>query len=291
MILDAQFQENKAFFEMGFGEVHNISDGGYERGYEEARKEIAPEVDLQGELLAQVADALVGKATGYERGKKEGFDDALSQRTDLVATENGTYEPSEGSTGFKSVNVVVTGKLAQVIDRTVTEITAEDLRGVSKIGERVFWGCTSLQSVEIPEGVTSIGTQSFYDCTLLKSANIPESVTSFGTTVFQGCSSLVSINIPSGVKKIDSNVFTNCSSLPSIEIPASVTNIGYAAFSGCTALKTVILKSATPPTVNSNSFNKVPTDCIFTVPYGSGDAYKSATNWSAHADKIVEGDV
>lgn len=209
-------------------------------------------------------------------------------------TENGVYRADSGYTGLGTVTVAVpevVNKLPQVVDKTVTEITEADLQGVTKIGERVFWGCTSLQSVEIPEGVTSIGDQVFYDCTSLKSVNIPESATSFGTTIFQGCSSLVNINIPSGVKSIGSNVFTNCSSLPSIQIPASVTSIGYAAFSGCTALKSVILKSATPPTVNSNSFNKVPSDCVFTVPFGCGDAYKSATNWSAYADKIVEGDV
>jgi hypothetical protein len=206
-------------------------------------------------------------------------------------------------------------KIKAIIDRSVTEITAEDLQGatsigagafyeckkltyvnipdgVKTIGERAFWYCTSLPSIEIPEGVKSIGNQAFYYCSSLESANIPESVTSIGTTAFQGCSSLVSVNIPTGIKEIVSNVFTNCSSLPSIEIPASVTSIGYYAFGGCTSLKNVILKSATPPTMNnSNSFSQVPSDCVFIVPYGCGEAYKAATNWSKYSDQIVEGDV
>ncbi len=107
MYLDFEFEELDNSFELEFEQVTEVSDGGFELGYEEAQKEIAPEVDLQGDLLEQVATALETKVSGYERGKKEGFAEALDKRTDLVATANGEYTPSEDSTGFKSVNVNV----------------------------------------------------------------------------------------------------------------------------------------------------------------------------------------
>lgn len=35
MILEVTFEEQSASFDMQFGEINNVSDGGYERGYAE----------------------------------------------------------------------------------------------------------------------------------------------------------------------------------------------------------------------------------------------------------------
>ena len=43
----------------------------------------------------------------------------------------------------------------------------------------------------------------------------------------------------------------------------------------------------TPPTLVSKNAISTATTTIH-VPIGSGSTYKSATNWSEHADKIVE---
>lgn len=66
MILDIQFTENNQLFNTTFGEVHNVSDGGYERGYEK----------------------------GYEEGFDDGFDDAYreEQEKSVDITENCTTE-------------------------------------------------------------------------------------------------------------------------------------------------------------------------------------------------------
>ena len=54
---------------------------------------------------------------------------------------------------------------------------------VTSIGEKAFYECTSLTSVEIPSSVTSIGKYAFSGCTSLTSVEIPSSVTSIGSYV------------------------------------------------------------------------------------------------------------
>jgi len=110
---------------------------------------------------------------------------------------------------------------------------AEIPPSITSIGNKAFYGCTSLASVSIPDSVTSIGTGAFYGCTSLASVSIPDSVTSIGNSAFYGCTSLASVSIPDSVTSIDSSAFRDCTSLASVSIPPSVTFIGVAAFWDC----------------------------------------------------------
>ncbi len=110
---------------------------------------------------------------------------------------------------------------------------------MTKIEERVFSGCSSLESAEIPESVTSIGFYTFEGCGSLKSIKIPNSVTNIDGGAFYGCGSLVSIEIPEGVTSIGYEVFEGCGSLKSIKIPDSVTKIEIRAFYGCDSLESI----------------------------------------------------
>lgn len=71
-----------------------------------------------------------------------------------------------GSTGGGSTGGV--NKLAQVADRTVTELTEADLQGATKIGSYAFRYCSSLTSVVIPASVKRIDEYSFTGSTSLK---------------------------------------------------------------------------------------------------------------------------
>ena len=107
---------------------------------------------------------------------------------------------------------------------------------VTSIGYRVFYGCTSLASITIPDSVTSIGSSAFLDCSSMTDIDIPDGVTSIGESVFFNCSSLTSINIPDGVTSIGDYAFSSCSSLTSINIPDGVTSIGEGAFQNCSSM-------------------------------------------------------
>ena len=89
---------------------------------------------------------------------------------------------------------------------------------VIRIGRHAFQGCTSLESVTIPNTITNIRDKAFYSCTGLTAVNIPNSVTDLEYDAFRDCSSLVSVTIGSGVKSIGSTVFSGCTSLTSVTI-------------------------------------------------------------------------
>ena len=57
----------------------------------------------------------------------------------------------------------------------------------------IFYGCSSLTSITIPNSVTSLGDRCFENCSSLTAITIPNSVTSLGWGCFSGCSSLTAI--------------------------------------------------------------------------------------------------
>ena len=105
--------------------------------------------------------------------------------------------------------------------------------GVKVIGDRAFWICDSLRSINIPNSVTTIGNWAFYGCKALTNINIPNSVKNIEYSAFMSCSSLANINIPNSVTTIRGGTFMDCNSLTRINIPNSVKFIGDGAFKGC----------------------------------------------------------
>ena len=149
-----------------------------------------------------------------------------------------------------------------------TKLTIGD--NITRIGDSVFEGCSSLTSVTIGNSVTSIGNLAFYSCSSLQafygkyassdnrclvvdgvldtfapsgltSYTIPDCVTSIGKYAFSDCSSLTSVTIPDSVTSIGRSAFSDCSSLTSVTIGNSVTSIGNLAFYSCSSLTSVTI--------------------------------------------------
>ena len=112
---------------------------------------------------------------------------------------------------------------------------------VTSIGDRVFYYCSALTSVTIPDSVTSIGDSAFAYCSALTFVTIPDSVISIGNYAFGYCSALTSVTIPDSVTFIGERAFCGCYRLTSVTIPDSVTFIGNYAFSYCSALTSVTI--------------------------------------------------
>ena len=156
----------------------------------------------------------------------------------------------------------------------------------TKIRHYCFYGIVNLTSVTIPNSITTIGNHAFALCINLKNITISDGVTTIGDGAFNYCIGLTSITIPDSVTSIGNSAFSDCSSLTSVTIGNSVTTINSGAFGDCTNLTHIYLNPTTPPSLG-NTY-AIPNTTTIHVPVGSGDAYKSATNWSYHSSRIVE---
>lgn len=181
---------------------------------------------------------------------------------------------------------VCANTLNEYLKGTKTDITAEDLEGVTTLREH-FLTRQPITSIEFPASVEKIDNYAFSGCTKLTSIVIPETITGFGARIFENCSGLVSVTLPKNMKTITQWMFISCVSLTSIVIPQSVSTISDRGFCSCSSLREVICLPETPPTLDSTGFYGVPADCIYKVKPASVEAYKSATNWSVRADNIV----
>jgi hypothetical protein len=92
-----------------------------------------------------------------------------------------------------------------------------------------------------------------------------------------------------GVTVLGKSAFRDCASLVEITIPKSVTKLEIYALGSCTKLERVILESSTPPTIQTTTFGSSTNIKSYFVPVGASGAYKSKTNWSKYAAKIIEG--
>ena len=94
---------------------------------------------------------------------------------------------------------------------------------LSTISQYSFSGCKNLKIVDGFENtvLTNTSWNTFYGCSSLQSIQLPESLTTIDGSAFNGCSSLKEITIPAGVTKINGGAFNNCSSLQYIRIEAT----------------------------------------------------------------------
>ena len=151
-----------------------------------------------------------------------------------------------------------------------------------------FHNCRSLKHISIGMSGTTIPSNAFGNCYDLLDYTIPSTVTEIGDSAFSNCYKLSAITLPSGLTTIGASAFVSCYSLTSITIPASVSSIKNSAFNATRSMQEIHLLPTTPPTLaNSNAFSGLPSTCVIYVPSASLNAYKTASNWSTYASKMV----
>ena len=178
-------------------------------------------------------------------------------------TENGTHSASEeGLDGFSDVMVDVPPTLfRQLVDHSITNVTANDLAGVTELGPYAFYQCRSLLNIEIPDTIVTIGSYTL------------------------GNTGISSIRIPHSVTKIVNASFSYCRKLKEAIIEANeLLVIEQYSFTSDNALKKFIVHGETPPILQHNAFSSISSTFPFYV--SNPDTYKSATNWSTFASRI-----
>ena len=112
-------------------------------------------------------------------------------------------------------------------------------KGVTTIGDYVFYGMTDTTEITIPEGVTTIGEYAFKNSTKIAEVTLPSTLKKLGQSAFYGCTSLSKIAIPEGLYTIWGYTFKNCTSLAEVTLPSTLIKIDEAAFYGCSSLKKI----------------------------------------------------
>lgn len=184
------------------------------------------------------------------------------------------------------------------IDKSLATYTLRE--NTTGLIDRLFFECTELNSIDLPDNLKYLGNESFRGCEKLENLTIPASVIKIsvnfdfdaphglkhivvdennqvydsrencnaiietGTnTLIVGCQSTV---IPNSITKIGIGAFRNWETLEKITIPLSVVEITQHAFEGCSNLINVISLSSTPPYLQGNAFTNIHPDAVLYVP-------------------------
>lgn len=108
-------------------------------------------------------------------------------------------------------------------------------KSTKRIERYALYGCTSLETIEIPEGCVELS--GFNGCESLKHIPIPRSVKKLGDNAFSECKQFESFIVPEGIEELGNRIFENCTNLKEIILPSSLKRIGSYTFKGCAQLE------------------------------------------------------
>lgn len=183
MILDIKFAESNQCFECNFGEVHDISDGGYERGYAEGIAESEITIDALIENTCTKID-----------------NDRVKTVNPYLCCQN---------TKLKEVNLPNVETIGERAFRGCTGLTEISLPNCTRIDDYAFQSCSNITKIDVPElksmggyamqstGIAHavfqklevLGTADLYGCWKMHTCDL-HICTSISSTAFPYCSAL-----------------------------------------------------------------------------------------------------
>ena len=167
--------------------------------------------------IAEISDELAESLIHDEIAEKYTL---ISPTGTISITENGTFDVTDYASA--NVNVKDYSAFKALADRDITEVTAEMLNEVTKIGSYAFYNCVSLTSVTLTPSIIYIFSFVFQNCSSLTSITIPASVISIGESAFRSCSALTSVTVEATTPPtLGTNVFLNTHADLVIYVPSS----------------------------------------------------------------------
>jgi hypothetical protein len=146
----------------------------------------------------------------------------------VLFTKDGTtlvsYPPKKAGTTYTIPEGCTTLANGSFLDALYLQ--SVDLGSAVNFGQDVFFRCTALEEMTIPEGVTELGTTMFAYCSSLRSVTLPSTLQTIGDYCFFSCDSLTEVTVPEGTQTLGGYCFFNCPSLKTLHLPDSLTEIG-----------------------------------------------------------------
>lgn len=161
-----------------------------------------------------------------------------------------------------------------------------DVSNMIWLGKGIFYNCANLElDISVMQKLIRIDDAAFHGAKLITGTlNVPKleylGDNSFQYTIIQAIENLGTIT------SVPQLCFAYCAELIEVILPATLTSIRRESFVKCTSLYYVKMLAETPPSLDSTAFNNTNSTFVFYVPNESVEAYKTATNWSAYADRI-----
>jgi len=165
--------------------------------------------------------------------------------TEIVSLKSQIVELQETIKSLEAVNNALNGddsykKLFQsIVGGTITELTAQDLNGITEIRSYAFYNCQSLTKIELPETVQTIGEYAFANCRNLQEVITTSNLKTIKERAFLNCSSLQIFDC-SNVENVGDFAFQN-TNLQEIRINLSIGNYGNCVFQD-TSIKEVYIE-------------------------------------------------
>lgn len=132
------------------------------------------------------------------------------------------FTVDKNNTSFRELDGILYNynmKMLRVVPGGAQFVTYEIPSVVQYIDTDAFYGCNSIEEVEINLGVERIFDYAFQNATGLRSVRINGSVKDIGTGAFSGCKNLQSVFIYDGVDSIGATPFAGCTSLRTLTLP------------------------------------------------------------------------
>ena len=147
-------------------------------------------------------------------------------------------------------------------NRRIRNLQVLSFTNIKRIGYENLEGCESLESITIPKSVDVIGWYTFGGWSYKPLKSIKTVFVEEGTLSY----------IPEGFDKYIKDV---------VDYPSTISSFGHTQPS--LLAKITILRSKTPPTVNSSSLKG---NGVIYVPDNVIDVYRNSDNWSRVAERI-----
>ncbi|MBQ8967386.1 leucine-rich repeat domain-containing protein [Ruminococcus sp.] len=135
----------------------------------------------------------------------------------------------------------------QGVHRVVLPEGVTEIQGAGGGMWGAFFGCCSLESIELPKSLTRIGANAFNGCSRLAKAIIPDGVSQIGAGAFNGCAELMEVKLPKALRELANDIFRGCTALTEIRLNGNIKTIGSYAFADCRELRALTI----PPGVKT----------------------------------------